>query len=170
MWKSAGESSLVALTIDNQEHNVLIHDVALDPIKNMPVHADFYLVDMKKEVEVDVSLEFSGVEEAGKASGGILVKVLHELKIKALPQNLPHSISVNVAQLQNPGDVVSVSGIVAPTGVTILNAPEDTIAMIEEVKEEVAEVAAVSTEDAIKDIEVIKEKKEVEPEEEAKAE
>lgn len=170
VWKSAGESSLVALNIDNQEQNVLIHEVALDPIKNMPVHADFYLVDLKKEVEVDVPLEFSGVEEAGKASSGILVKVLHELKIKALPQNLPHGILVNVMSLQNPGDVISVSGIVAPAGVTILNAPEDTIAMIEAVKEEVVETVSASAEEAIKNIEVVKEKKETEEtEEETKA-
>ncbi len=167
VWKSAGESSLVALSLDNKEHNVLIHDVALDPIKNLPVHADFYLVDMKKEVEVDVPLEFTGEAEAGKSGLGVLVKVMHELKIKALPKDLPHSIVINVAALQNPGQTFAVRDVVAPAGVTLLNTPEETIALVEEMrKEEVSETAAPSTAEAIQNIEVVKEKKATEESEE----
>src|SRR3989338_8061040 len=56
VWRSAGESTLVSLQLDAQKKNVLIHDVSLDPIKNLPTHVDFYLVDMTHEVEVDVPI------------------------------------------------------------------------------------------------------------------
>lgn len=168
LWQSAGESSLVRLKLGTEEKNALIHDVALDPLKNNPIHADFYVVDMTKELEVDVPLEFVGEAEQGKTLGGVLVKVLHQLRIKALPKDLPHSISVSVSTLQNPGDTFSIRDIVLPAGVTILNDPSDTVAMIEEivvVEEAAPVVAEVSSEEAIKNIEVVKPEKKA-PEEE----
>src|SRR3990167_3576959 len=146
VWKAAGESSLVLLKLPTGEKSVLVHDVALDPIKNTPVHADFYVVDMKREVEVDVPLEFTREADAGKASGGILVKVMHELKVKSLPGSLPHSLVVDVSHLQNPKD-----------------------AILEEQKVEAVEAPAVSEEDALKNIEVIKPEKKTEGQEEEDA-
>lgn len=171
IWKSAGESSLVLLRLHEGEKNVLIHDVAIDPIKNTPIHADFYMVDMQREVEVDVPLEFKGETDAGKLSGGILVKVMHEIKIKSLPGNLPHSLVIDVSHLQNPKDAVFVQDLVVPKGVAIIADAHDTIAVLEERKAEAEEAPAVSAEDALKDIEVIKpEKKEEETEESASPE
>ncbi|MEK9175076.1 MAG: 50S ribosomal protein L25 [Patescibacteria group bacterium] len=164
LWKSAGESSLVSLKIGKEEKNALIHDVSFDPIKSTPTHVDFYLVDMTHEVEVDVPIEFIGDEEAGKASGGILLKILHELKIKALPQNLPHTIVVDVSTLQNPKDSILVKDIKTTPGVVIINDVGDLVAIIEEARASEAEevistdVAGISAE-AIKNIEVVKEKK-----------
>ena len=167
VWRSAGESTLVSLQLDAQKKNVLIHDVSLDPIKNLPTHVDFYLVDMTHEVEVDVPIEFVGEEAAGKEGGGILVKVLHELKVKALPDKLPHSIVVDVSSLQNPKDSIDVKGIKVPVGVIVLNDSEDMVAMIEEVRAQAEEVVEepTSAADAIKNIEVVKEKKPQEEEE-----
>ena len=163
LWKSAGESSLVSLKLGKEEKNVLIHDVSLDPIKNTPTHVDFYLVDMTHEVEVEVPIEFIGDDKAGKESGGILLKILHELKIKSLPKDLPHTIVVDVSLLQNPKDAIFIKDIKAPVGVTIINDSGDQVAVIEEVRaaeiEEVVSTEAGTTAEAIQNIEVVKEKK-----------
>lgn len=169
LWRSAGESSLVHLKLGAEEKNVLIHDVALDPLKNNPIHADFYIVDMTKELEVNVPLEFVDDVDVGKTSGGVLVKVMHELRVKALPKDLPHAITVSVARLQNPKDTIAVRDIVLPPGVVVLNDLSDTVAMLEEivvVEEAAPAVAEVSSEEAIKNIEVVKPEKKV-PEEES---
>lgn len=166
-WKSAGESSLVLLQLPEGEKNVLIHDVALDPIKNMPIHADFYIVDMQREVEVDVPIEFIGEADAGKVSGGILVKVLHEIKVKSLPGNLPHLLVVDVSRLQNPKDAIFVKDLALPNGVAAIAEANETVVILEEQKAEEKEMPAVSAEDALKGIEVVKpEKKKGEEEEE----
>ncbi|HEY4497160.1 MAG TPA: 50S ribosomal protein L25 [Candidatus Paceibacterota bacterium] len=162
IWKSAGESSLILLKLPEGDKNVLIHDVALDPINNMPIHADFYMVDMQREVEVDVPLEFTGEADAGKASDGILVKVMYEIKIRSLPGNLPHSLLIDISRLQNPKDAVFVKDLVVPNGVVVIADANDTIAILEERKAEAEEAPAVSAEDALKDIEVIKPEKEEE--------
>jgi len=169
VWKAAGESSLVLLKLPTGEKSVLVHDVALDPIKNTPVHADFYVVDMKREVEVDVPLEFTGEADAGKASGGILVKVMHELKVKSLPGSLPHSLVVDVSHLQNPKDAIFVRDLVLPDGVAVITDTNEIIAIVEEQKVEAVEAPAVSEEDVLKNIEVIKPEKKTEGQEEEDA-
>ena len=171
VWKSAGESSLVTLKVGNEERNVLIHDVAVDPIKNAPIHADFYVVDMTKEVDVGVPLIFEGEADVGKDGNGILVKALHEVRVRALPNNLPHSISISVVQLQNPKDSVAIKDITPPNGVSILNDSNEVVAILEELKEEAPEAPpAVSTEEALKNIEVVRPEKKAEESEEKKPE
>ena len=110
LWKSAGESTVVELDVGNDRKNVLIHDVDIDPIKDKPIHVDFYAVDMTKKIHVDVALEFIGESEAVK-SGGVLVKVFHSLKVEALPKDLPHTISVDISALKSLED--SIKGILS---------------------------------------------------------
>src|SRR3989344_3641055 len=61
IWKEAGESGMVTLATPEGDLSTLIHDVQLDPVSDMPIHADFLVVDVKKEIEVAVSLEFDGI-------------------------------------------------------------------------------------------------------------
>jgi large subunit ribosomal protein L25 len=131
LWKSVGESSIVNLMVNNENKNVLIHKIAFDPIKDQPIHVDFYEVDMNKSVQVDVQVEFIGESDAVKA-GGVLVKVLHVLKVEALPKDLPHSIEVNLSVLKKTGDAISIKDIKAPNGVQLLDGPDDTVVLVEE--------------------------------------
>ena len=98
VWKSAGESSILTLLIDEKKENVLIHDVTFDPIRDNPIHVDFLAVEMDKLIKVGVKIEFVGESPAVKL-GGTLVKIMHELQVEALPKDLPHEISVDISQL-----------------------------------------------------------------------
>src|SRR3989344_574414 len=129
LWKSAGESTVIELVLGGQKKNALIHDVAIDPLKDKPIHADFYAVDMHKKTRVDVPIEFIGESEAVKA-GGVLVKVLHSLNIEALPKDLRHLISIDVSAIKTVGDSILVSDIEAPVGTRILDNPAETIAVV----------------------------------------
>lgn len=154
----AGETSLVTLNVEGQEaHNVLIHDVAKDPLTLKPVHVDFYAVRMDRPIEAKVPLAFAGESPAVQNEGGILVKVLHELEVKALPQDLPHEIAVDTARLEKIGDRIHVRDLVLPAGVTALAPAEEAVALVEPPRseaeleeltkaEEVAPVAEVKTE------------------------
>src|SRR3989344_5645803 len=71
VWSEAGESSLVDLEIDGDKKNVLIKDVQFDPVKDLPIHADFYAVRMDKMLEAAVPVEFTGESPAVKNLGAI---------------------------------------------------------------------------------------------------
>jgi len=157
LWKTVGESTVVALEVGNEKKNVLIHDVAIDPLKDTPTHIDFYIVDMNKPITIDVALEFTGESDAVKA-GGILVKVLHEVKIEALPKDLPHSLFVNISSLKEMTDTITVKDIKLPHGVKMLDNLDETIVLIEPPRSEEELKAAEEATPSLDTIEVLSKK------------
>lgn len=139
--KQAGESTIISLEIDGKGTDVLIHEVQADPILGFPVHVDFYVVSQDKELEVAVPLVFEGVSPAVKDLGGSLVKVLHELEIRALPKNLPHDIKVDISSLQTLDAQILIKDLKLPTGVESVLDLDEVVAAITEAGEEVVEEA-----------------------------
>lgn len=141
--REAGESSVVALNLgDSAPLNVMIHDVAYDALTGKPIHADFYSVRMDKEIETKVPLVFLGESPAVKNDGGVLVKVMHEIEVRALPQNLPHELTVDLSRLVSIGDRIHVGGISVRAGVVIPGEAGDVVVLVEAPVSEEAEVVS----------------------------
>jgi large subunit ribosomal protein L25 len=132
----AGESGVVTIKTPKATFDALIHEVDVDPVTDVPRHADFYVFEKGKKLEVSIPLEFEGVSPAVKDLGGSLVKVLHELKISAEPQNLPHEIKVDISSLVTFDDVIIASQIKLPTGVNLEENPEEVVASAARPKED----------------------------------
>ena len=144
VWNTAGESSVVTLKSPTESVDTLIHAVDLDPVTDVPRHADFYVFEKGKKIEISVPLEFIGVSPAVKDLGGSVVKALHELKISADPQNIPHDIKVDISSLVDFSSQILASDISLPTGVTLIELPHEVVASAAAPKEEeVEEVAPV---------------------------
>ena len=137
VWKEAGESSVISIEMPKGKMNALIHEVQVDPVKGTPTHVDFYILEKGHEVEVAVPLEFVGVSAAVKDLGGVLVKVLHELEIKALPENLPHGFNIDISALDTLDSQILAGDVVMPKGVTLITDAEEVVAAISVAKEEV---------------------------------
>lgn len=148
----AGESTLVAIKSDSSNHETLIHDVAYHPVSGEPVHADFYVVDQSKTIQVAVHLEYTGEAPAEKA-GFIVVKVLHELEVEALPKDLPHEIVIDVTTLVDLDSQILVKDLKLPAGVTAVNEPEAVVAAVNQAVEEPEEPAATADLSAIEVVE-----------------
>ena len=128
--KEAGESSIIKLSGDANE-NVLIHDVQMDPVKYVPVHADLYVVEKGQKVHVEIPLEFVGVSNAVKNLGANLVKVMHTLSVEADPSKLPHAFEVDITKLEDLNSNVLVSDIALPAGVNLYHVnAEDVVASV----------------------------------------
>ncbi len=142
VWKQAGESAVVSLSGDDTKVDALIQEVLLDPVTGEPKHADFYVFDKDKKIEISIPLEFVGVAPGVKDLGGLLVKVMYEIKIEALPQDLPQQIEVDISGLTEFGSQIHASDIVLPKGVTLLEQPEEVVVLVDAPKEEVETEAA----------------------------
>ncbi|HUC88471.1 MAG TPA: 50S ribosomal protein L25 [Candidatus Paceibacterota bacterium] len=140
--KEAGESSTIVLDLANKKIDVLIHDVQVDPVKGQPIHVDFLAIDMNKSIQVKVPVEFIGIAPGEKSGLGVLVKVLHEITIEALPKDLPHSVTVDISTLVNLNDQVHVKDIKFPKGVTAITGGDEVVGLLAAVKEEVVEEVA----------------------------
>ena len=166
VWREAGESSVIDLVGKNIEAEALIYDVDLDPVTDEPRHADFYVFEKGKKIEISVPLEFIGVAPAVKDMGGTLVKVMHEIEIEALPKDLPHNISVDISSLVNFDSQILAKDVKLPQGVALVTKSEEVIASVYETKEEVEETAPID----LASIEVQKKGKEAKEGEDAEAE
>lgn len=141
--KSAGESTVVTVVVDGAAIPTLIHDVDLDPVTDMPRHADFYAIVKGQKVQVQIPLSFEGESDAVKA-GANLVKTMHEIEVEADPMNLPHELVVDISKLVAIGDQVLAQDIKLPGGVTLVGDAEEVIAIAAAAKEEVIEDAPVA--------------------------
>lgn len=118
LYSSAGTSSLITLSVDGKEEDVLIKDWQMDPVKNQFAHVDFYAIVKGQEVDSEVSLKFVGVSPAVKL-GGTLMTGIDTLSISCLPNDLVHDIEVDLSVLASFDDVITVADIKAPAGITI---------------------------------------------------
>jgi large subunit ribosomal protein L25 len=136
VWKQAGESSVVTLETPEGNHESLIHDIDLDPVSGAPRHADFYVFEKGHKVKVELPIEFSGISPAVKDLGGSLVKVLHALKIEAMPKDLPHNIIIDISSLTDFHSQILAKDISIPAGVTLLEHEDEVVALVAAPREE----------------------------------
>ncbi len=136
VWHEAGETTVIGVSVDDKTIDVLIQEVAVHPVSGEPIHADFYAVDKTKKVEVNIPLSFDGVAPAVKDLGGTLVKVLHEITVSGLPDNLPSEIVVDIASLKELDSVIAVKDVSLPEGVEAAMPEDDVVASISVQEEE----------------------------------
>lgn len=143
VFKKAGESTVVSISVDGDVIPTLIHDVDHDPVTNAPRHADFYAIVKGQKVQVMIPLEFIGESEAVKG-GANLIKTMHEIEVEADPMNLPHELTVDISKLAAIGDQVLAKDITLPSGVVLVADAEEVVAIAAAAKEEVIEEAPVA--------------------------
>jgi large subunit ribosomal protein L25 len=112
----AGWNTLITLKGDGPFDNkvVVLKDMQIDAIRRQPKHVDFYALDLKKKIAFMVPVSPQG-KSKGEKEGGTLQLVRHELEVFCLPTNIPHSIEINVEELE-VGDAVHIDEVSFPEG------------------------------------------------------
>jgi len=108
----AGETNIINVSVDKEgkARPVLVHHVQVDPVTDELLHADLLQVDLTKKVTVMVSLEFKG-ESPAVAKGGVLVRLLNEVEIEALPSDLPDKLEVDITGLEEIGQSIALKQV-----------------------------------------------------------
>lgn len=107
----AGETGLVDVKLGAQVLPILIHNVQYHPITHHILHADFFKVNLKEKVTSKVPLELTGVAPAVSAKTGVLLSILAEVEVEALPGDLPDKIAVSIEKLVSIGDTIKISDL-----------------------------------------------------------
>lgn len=89
---------LVNLDIDGNKINAIMKDIQFHPVKDTILHIDFVEVFKEKPVVMEVPVQLEGLAEGVKA-GGKLTLQMRKLKVKALYENIPERLTVNVSHL-----------------------------------------------------------------------
>ena len=157
---SVSENLLVDLTVEKDARSkrlALVQDVQHHPLTGKVVHVDFHEVAETEKVTIFVPVETTGEPAGVKNGGGTLEHILHKLKVRCLPKDLPEQITLDVTALEI-GKSLHIGDIVAPAGVQIMGEKSRTVVAVAapRAEEEVAAVVAP----AAGDVEMTKEKKE----------
>ena len=142
VYKETGETGLVDLEFAGKSIPVLIHNVQKN-FRGKVLHTDFFQVNLKEKVKAMVPLEIAGEPKAVTDKIGLLMNILSDVEVEALPEELPEKIDVNVAHLANIDDQITVADLKAPAGVEVLTDASQVVSKIGElVTKEAAEEAA----------------------------
>ncbi len=148
VYAEVGETGLVDLTIGEQIIPVLIQNVNKN-FRNQILHTDFYAVNLKEKVKAAVPLEIVGEPKAVIDKVGLLMNILSEIEVEALPEELPEKIEVNVERLSNIDEQITVADLKVPAGVEVLTDKEQVVSKIAElITKEAQEEAAAEKEAA----------------------
>jgi large subunit ribosomal protein L25 len=158
---SHSENILVDLAVDQAKHLALVQEVQHHPLSGKVLHVDFHEVSPTEKVTIMVPVESAGESVGVKSGGGVLEHVLHKIKVRALPKDLPEQIVVDVTALE-VGKSIHLGELKAPAGVEILGDKKVTVISVAMPKTEAEEAAeaAEGAAPAAGDVEMTKEKKE----------
>ncbi len=124
------ENTIVSLAIDGEDKmDTLVREVQSHPFRYELIHVDFYQIQKGVEIEVDIPLLLTGTAEGVRNSGGILEQILHEIRVKCVPSQIPVSFEIDVTVLEI-GDSFHVSDIDIGEEVELLTDLERTICAV----------------------------------------
>lgn len=129
--RHTSRNTLVDLAIDGgKPQRVLIYGVQQHPVSRRPIHLDLFVVRMTEELTVDVPISFTGTPPAVDKLGGTLFHAIDAIRVRALPDHLPGSFTVDVHGLATFDDAIHVRDVAVPEGVTVVTDGDDVLAKV----------------------------------------
>jgi large subunit ribosomal protein L25 len=157
---AVSENLLVDLSVEKDARSkrlALVQEIQHHPLDGKVLHVDFHEVAEDEKVTVQVPVETTGEAAGVKVGGGTLEHILHKLKVRCLPKDLPDQILLDVTALEI-GKSIHLGEVVPPTGVEILGDKHITVVAVAAPRAEEV-VATDAAAPAAGDVEMTKEKK-----------
>ena len=87
------------IELGGKTYTAILQDIQFDPVSDKIIHIDFYQLHKDKEITIEVPIQIEGTSP-GIMAGGTLRIVNRKLKVKALPDNLPDFVPVDISGLE----------------------------------------------------------------------
>lgn len=140
LWQKVGETGVVYLKLAGKEIPALIAEVQVDPVNDQVIHAAWHAISLKEKIQAMIPVEIVGEIDIAEA---VLVKIKDEIEVEALPTDLPEKFEIDVSQLTEIGQSITIGDLkYDQEKVKLMLGEEDLTApvvLVQEVKEEVVE-------------------------------
>ncbi len=113
----------VVIEAGGKSYNAILQDIQVHPVSDRILHMDFFQLDDKKEIMMEVPVKVTGVSP-GVLLGGVLRLNQRKLKVKALPKDLPDFIEADITPMEM-GNKLYVTAL--PTANYKLMHPDNTV-------------------------------------------
>lgn len=149
--RTAGETGVIYLKVEGEEKErpVLIHAISKHPVTDTLIHADLYQVNLREKTTANVPVVMIGENELEKNGEVLLMQVLNEIEVEALPTDIPHQFEIDVTSLGEVGQSIKVSNLSYDREKVEVKAdPEENILIVQEAQMPEEEVEETPTEGA----------------------
>jgi large subunit ribosomal protein L25 len=146
LHSGSGVNSIISLDVQGQGvTQVLVKEFLLEPIKHSMLHADFYRLQMDKQITVTVTITLKGEPKGVKVQGGVVDFPGREVEVECLPGDIPENLIVDISELMI-GQGVRLKELAAGAKWTPVSDPDMLIVHVVAAKaEEVAAETAAAT-------------------------
>jgi large subunit ribosomal protein L25 len=125
------EAKTATITVDGKTVEAVIQDMQFHPVTDALIHIDFIQLVEGKAVTMNIPVVLNG-QARGVLNGGKLKMVLRTLSVRALPNEMPDNIQLDITNLRI-GKSIRVSDVV-PAGYEILNADTAVIVTVKKAR------------------------------------
>ena len=120
MYEQVGRTNVFQLELEDETgakslHPVFVWDAQYSPVKSTFTHVDFLGVDLDKEIQVKVQVEYAGTPKGVKV-GGKMETYRDEVVLAAKPADMPRKLVLDVTGMEI-GQTIRVSTMPLPEGV-----------------------------------------------------
>jgi large subunit ribosomal protein L25 len=132
MLKGHGRTTVIRLYItpESEPRTVMIGHIQRDPVSAAIEHIDFLLIAMTEKMRARIALRTLGVAPAVASNVGVLLQMVNQVEVEALPDNLPQSIAVDISDLKNVDDTIFVRDLKVSPQVILHGDPDEPIIKI----------------------------------------
>jgi large subunit ribosomal protein L25 len=149
-WQHAGRTHLVDIKVEGQRtaaRKALIKDLQFHPRSGRMLHVDFFAVNLREKITSEVPVIVVGESPAVQLKVGQIQQVISTVRVEALPAELPAQLTVDVSELAEVDQSISLAEVELPAGVVLVHADlSETVVKIANVRvrEEAVEAEAAA--------------------------
>ena len=120
MYEQVGRTNVFQLELEDENgaktlHPVFVWDAQYSPVKSTFTHVDVLGVDLDKEIQVKVQVEYAGTPKGVKV-GGSMETYRDEVVLSAKPADMPRKLVLDISGMEI-GQTIRVSNMPLPEGV-----------------------------------------------------
>jgi len=119
---AAGWNTVLSVEVGGTVYPAVVKEMQRHPIKRTVSHIDFLTVNMNEVLNVQVPVRLEGEAKAVTGEGGLVDAAVDTIEVSCTPGNIPAEFVIDVTNMV-PGDVIHLSDVPMPKGVTALGEP-----------------------------------------------
>ena len=129
-----GRNAIIQVSVAGKgkaaSHDVMVRNIARDPVTGGILHVDFFKVQMSQPIQVEVAISLVGLAPAVDLGLGTLVHGVNALHVEGLPAHLPSFLELDVSGMAEAHSVLYAREVTLPPGLTLASDPEQVVASI----------------------------------------
>jgi len=96
--------AFVEIDVNGKVYRAILQDIQYHPVTDNIMHADFLELVDGKPIVMGVPVKTTGVAPGILAGGKLIIKI-RKMKVKALPEKMPETISIDISGLEIGGGI-----------------------------------------------------------------